>query len=137
MRLSGHGVALAWLCLAGVSLAVWLRHLWRICPRCARRMPDLPDHQAGRHARALAWVHRWWRHPATWAVIASDVVVAHAAGGRWAAWSALTVTAGTAAGMRALDWHARLAPWCPDCPGGGLGDEVCRPAPAGRGGGST
>jgi hypothetical protein len=132
---SGRLVALAWTGLLAVSLAVWLWHLRGICVRCARRIPDLPSREAERYAWALDWVHRPWRHRLTWAVIAGDVVLTHVAGGRWAAWSAVTVTAATAAVMWALDRHARLQPWCPRCPGGGLGDDVSCPAPIGAGGG--
>jgi hypothetical protein len=69
-RLSGQSAALAWTGLLGVSLAVWLWHLWGICPWCARRIPDLPAREAERRARALDWVHRWWRHPVTWVAAA-------------------------------------------------------------------
>jgi hypothetical protein len=135
VRLTGQLVELAWLGLAGVSMTVWLWHLWGICPACARRMPALPGREAERRARVLDWVHSWWRRPVTWVVVAGDLVLNQVLGDWWTVCPAVTMVVATAAGMWALDWHARLAPWCPRCPGGGLGDGVCRPRPAGLGGG--
>jgi hypothetical protein len=134
-RLSGPSAAPVWAGLAAVGLVVWAGHLRGICPRCVRRMPDLPGREAQRRARTLDWVHHWWRRPVTWVVVAGDLVLLHVAGGRWASWSAVTLVAAAAAGMWALDRHARLAPWCPQCPGGGLGGVVPCPVPTGAGGG--
>jgi hypothetical protein len=130
LRVSGPQL---WLPVLLVSTALWLVHLRGICPRCVQRMPDLPAVQAARHARALGWVHRPWQ-PLTWAVIAVDLTVA-VAGARWLVASAVIGAVGAGALMWALDRHARLQPWCPQCGHGGLGDDAVCLAPTGQGGG--
>src|SRR5512144_272779 len=134
MRLTQHSVSLlGWLPVLAVAVLPWAAHLVGICPRCARRMPTRPGRAAERHARALAWAHRPWRRPVTWVVTVAHLGLTWVAGGRYAAWSALTLAIALGAAMWALDWHARLQPWCPQCPGGGLGDTVRHPAPSGLG----
>jgi hypothetical protein len=135
MRLTQDSVSpLVWLPVLAAAVVPWAVHLVGICPRCARRMPTLPQQAAERHARALDWAHRPGKRPVTWVVTAANLALTFA-GGPYVAWSALALAVAFGGAMWALDWHARLQPWCPQCPSGGLGDDVVCPAPAGLGGG--
>jgi hypothetical protein len=96
--------------------------------------PTCPTQEVERARTALAWTHRPFRHPATWAVLAAHLVISYGWDGVYGRWSAVTVIVAFAGGMWALRRHARLRPWCPLCRGGGGGDEDQAPAPAGPGG---
>jgi hypothetical protein len=110
------------------GMAASIRHFELLCTTCLDRVPDDAPVQVKRKDRALRFVH-WSRRRiglvgigVLVTVIAADLVDA-------LAWLAVPLWALFVFDEWAVQFHARVVPWCPYCRGGGGGPREASPTP--------